>query len=672
MHDNKLIEQEVLHEIAMSIGTSLELEPMLAECIPVFIRGLGCSAAAVLLQDSECGFYTPHLILPKAAIRNRDLHQAMAIATDRHTARQLAQGPLVIPECSQHFYALPLAESGLLLLGRSQPFSHTLYMELGPLADKLAFALDACLRYQRLEQTQAAMSQARDEAQLANRAKSYFLATMSHEIRTPLNAVINLAQLLADTQLTASQWQLLQGITEGGQTLLQLVDDVMDFTQIEAGKVELHSASFSVREMLNGLVALYSRLAAEACLRFDAQIDEDTPDLVLGDEARIRQILQNMLANAVKFTKQGYVLLRVTPEPGSQRLRFTVIDSGIGLSDEAQTQILSIFAQEHVTMSHFPGGTGLGLAIVSQLVKAMDGEMGVTSRPHEGSTFWCSLPLESVDGARRPERRAIAHLGGHVLLVEDSPTNQLVAHSLLQKVGCQVDIVDNGADALLYLQRQMVDLVLMDISMPGMDGLETTRRIRQLGEAHQQLPIVAMTAHALQQDRAQCLAAGMSDYLVKPLQRALFYEVLQRWLTPASTDAAVHLPAAPTPAAQVLADVGAVNVLDEHQLQQLRNETSPQVFKQVILLFDAEVRQHLQALRNAIAADNWLDGARCAHAIKSSSGSLGAATVYRLSAAVELACRQQELPAAQLIDQLDMAIQQALQQLQLQLNATQS
>ncbi|MFC3914119.1 response regulator [Pseudaeromonas sharmana] len=677
MPDRKLIEQEVLHEIAMAIGTSLDLDMMLQECIPVLVRGLGCCTAAVLLQDSECRFYTPHLILPKAAIRNRDLHQAMAIAIDLQTAEQMRQGALPIEESLHHYYAWPLGSNGLLILGRSSEFHHTLYMEMTPLAEKLSFALDACLRYQRLQLTQAAISQARDNAELANRAKSYFLATMSHEIRTPLNAVINFSQMLAETPLQSHQLQLLQGVIEAGHSLLQLVDDVMDFSRIEAGKLELASEAFSLQKLLQDISAVYGKLAAEGGLRFDTHIAPGLPDSVLGDEARVRQILQNLLSNAIKFTQQGYVTVRVTREPSGDRFCFSVADSGLGMDASEQAHLLAAFSQHDGGLSHHSGGgTGLGLAIVARLVHAMGGELGFSSNKGEGSCFWLLLPMEavSVPSATLSASLPPPCFNRHILLVEDSPTNQMVASSLLQKAGCHVDVVDNGMSAVEFLRGQMVDLVLMDVSMPQMDGLEATRRIRALGEVYDQLPIVAMTAHALQQDRAQCLAAGMNDYLTKPLQRERFYEMLDRWLQPQSSEMTLTVPPAsssPEITAKTTQSEWGL-LIDEAQLHRLRQETSPGVFLQVMTLFDVEAKQHMQGLMRALAAGALEEAAREAHAIKSSAGSLGAQRIYRLSAAIEMACRQNESPPWGLVEQLDSVLASTLRQLQQHAQASQA
>lgn len=660
MANTSLIEQEVLHEIAMSIGISLDLGEMLRECLPIFVRGLGCCTAAVLLQDGECGFFTPKSILPHAAMRNRGLHQAMAKAIDFHASNQSFPIPL-LELAEQHlYYAWPLKETGILLLGRSNAFVYPLYMEVGPLVDKLAFAIQACEQFESLRLAKQAMARARDEAESANKAKSYFLATMSHEIRTPLNAVINLSELLAETRLDEHQHRLLNGICSGGQALLQLVNDVLDFSKIEAGKLEFAPEPFHLGSLLDGVRDLYGKQAIEKGLFFEFKLDPLLPDVVETDPARLRQILHNLLSNAVKFTDRGFIRVTISPDSATadaQQLRFVVEDSGIGIAEEHQAGLFQEFHQLDSGLNRRFGGTGLGLAIVARLVDGMKGSLGVTSSLGEGSRFWFILPVQTTRLLATPNAVPAASPGGDILLVEDSPTNQMVACALLEKLGYRVTVAESGPAAIAALQKCMFDLVLMDISMPGMDGMEATRRIRQLGADYAQLPIVAMTAHALAQDRASCLAAGMNDYLSKPLQRERLQEIVGRWITPA-TPTVIHKPE-PSPVSS------SYPVLELSTLDGLQRETTPQVLLQVVELFIQEVQEQGRALSAAGSDMDLLAAILPAHAIKSSSGALGAMALYHVASSLEMACREanQEL-AAPLLQEIVPLIQQTVEHLQ--------
>ena len=660
MANTSLIEQEVLHEIAMSIGISLDLGDMLRECLPIFVRGLGCCTAAVLLQDGECGFFTPKCILPHAAMRNRGLHQAMAKAIDLHSSGQAFAIPLM-EQAEQHlYYAWRLKETGILLLGRSNAFAYPLYMEVGPLVDKLAFAIQACEQYDSLRIAKQAMAKARDEAESANKAKSYFLATMSHEIRTPLNAVLNLSELLAETQLSDQQHRLLNGICSGGQALLQLVNDVLDFSKIEAGKLEFTPEPFHLGSLLDGVRDLYGKQATEKGLSFEFKLDPQLPEVIETDPSRLRQILHNLLSNALKFTDHGFIRVTVTPEPlapGAQQLRFMVEDSGIGIAEEHQAGLFQEFHQLDSGLNRRFGGTGLGLAIVARLVDGMKGSLGMSSCLGEGSRFWFVLPVLTSRTLTAPQSLPLPTAGGNILLVEDSPTNQMVACALLEKLGCQVTVAESGAQAIAAVQHQMFDLVLMDISMPGMDGMEATQRIRQLGADYVQLPIVAMTAHALAQDRASCLAAGMNDYLSKPLQRERLQEVVSRWL--ASAPLAVH-PAPESPPLWITYPILELSILDG-----LQQETTPQVLLQVVELFIQEVGVHGKALDSALNTMDLQAAVAPAHAIKSSAGALGAMALFHAASALESACRLAHAEtAAPLLRDITPLIQQTVTRLQ--------
>ncbi len=629
MSHKNFIEQEVLHEIAMSIGASLELGKMLKECLPVFVRGLGCCTAVILLKDNDCDFFTPRVILPHAAMRNQILHRAMAQAIEQSISATPLSVPLDIKDSRYFYYAWPLQDLGLLLLGRGSELPYHLYKEISPLAEKLTFAIQACLQYQSINEAREAMCKARDEAEAANKAKSHFLATISHEIRTPLNAVINLSELLQDTPLSDKQSALLKGVCEGGRSLLHLVNDVLDFSKIEAGKLELAVAPFHLRSLLMGLKDLYGKQAQAKALRFELLIAPEIPEVVQTDASRLQQVLQNLLANAIKFTSSGYVRLLVTLEMEFEHtnLHFVVEDTGIGIEETQQRKLFTEFQQADPGLNRHYGGTGLGLAIVARLVTLMKGRFGVDSTPGTGSRFWFSLPITTAGllATSVPMSKQQLHFNGDLLLVEDSPTNQMVATALLERVGCNITLANSGSEALELVVQRDFDLVLMDISMPDMDGLETTRRIRKMGGKYSQLPIVAMTAHAFAQDRMSCLNAGMNDYLSKPLQRAQLYEMLQCWLPQPEDESSSALPE---------------GLLEHKVLDELESQTSGAGFMRIIELFIDEIKEYAVQLEALCREQAWSRLPKTAHAIKSCTGAMGAVALHDSAAQLEILSRQ--------------------------------
>lgn len=639
-----LIEQEVLHEIAMSIGESIELENMLAECIPVFLRGLGCATAAVLLRDEQDDFYTPTYILPRAAVRNQYLHQAINRSLECLTHRESLPIPLChFESIGLYYYAWPIQDFGALLLGRSAPLREPLFREIVPLVNKLALALISCRQFQRLKSAQQSMILARDEAQAANKAKSHFLATMSHEIRTPLNAVINLSELLLETNLDERQRKLTQGVCEGGRSLLQLVNDVLDFSRIEAGRLELVPTLFKLYDLLDGLAALFEKEALTKKLHFGLHIGDNIPEVVAADASRLRQILQNLLANAIKFTESGSVNISVRMLPdalskptGIPMMVFHISDTGIGISKQDQSRLFQEFSQVDTDLDRRFGGSGLGLAIAARLVMLMGGKIGCHSVVGVGSTFWFTLPVKTSGVAH--ENSVVTKtelLPIHALLVEDSLTNQMVAVAMLERVGCRITIANNGYEAVERVQETTFDVVLMDVSMPGMDGLEASRRIRALGGVYQTLPILAMTAHAFAHDREACIDAGMNDYLSKPLQRDQLYAMLKQW--------GVHKEAV-TVSHSVIAPVSMIGttkpIIDDMVIQTLISDTSPDLFKQLVVIFLQESREHFDALPFDVNNGDFSAAAKHAHAVKSTAGALGAVALQDMCGQLEIACRE--------------------------------
>ncbi len=376
---------------------------------------------------------------------------------------------------------------------------------------------------QRLQEAQAEAVAAREQALAASRAKSDFLATMSHEIRTPLNAVIGTTDLLLASAGDARQREYARTIRDGGQALLTVLDDVLDFSKIEAGKLELGAAPFSPRACVVGVSELMAPAAQAKGLRLELHLIGDLPEAVVGDEARLRQVLLNLVANGVKFTTQGQVSLRVERRgdagPGRAALRFAVRDSGIGIAPDQAARLFQPFVQVDSAPTRRHGGTGLGLVISQRLVELMGGRLRLESAPDQGTTFDFRLELPLAAPSTPPPARAPegSAAGLRVLVAEDNAVNQLVVRRQLEKLGHQVFLVDDGLAALETLRGgHAYDAVLLDVQMPELDGFETARRIRR---EHPDLGarLIALTANAVQGDRERCLDAGMDDYLSKPV-----------------------------------------------------------------------------------------------------------------------------------------------------------
>jgi signal transduction histidine kinase len=385
------------------------------------------------------------------------------------------------------------------------------------------------------------IQQEREKAEIANRVKSQFLATMSHEIRTPLNAVMGMLELLESTDLTEEQKGYASVSRASAEALLTLLQDILDLSRIEAEKLALERVPFSLQATIGQAVALFAPIAREKGLAFDFFVDPQIPPRLMGDANRIRQILANLVGNAIKFTEEGQVkiaLQRVGDDPKTAELHFLVQDTGPGLSGEFRERLFEPFTQADASITRRYGGSGLGLSICARLVELMGGRIWVESEEGKGSSFFFSLTLD-IAGAEADLAEAEANSGLDrelairlplsILLVDDIDTNRQVALEGLARMGYQVEVAANGFEAVERAQKQPYDLIFMDIQMPGMDGIEAARIILSATDSEHRPRIIAVSGHALEKDREACLAAGLVDFLIKPFKMQELQSMVEKW-----------------------------------------------------------------------------------------------------------------------------------------------
>jgi signal transduction histidine kinase/ActR/RegA family two-component response regulator len=400
----------------------------------------------------------------------------------------------------------------------------------------------------RLQRRTIQLEEARAKAEAANQAKSEFLATMSHEVRTPMNAIIGMTELALHTDLTREQQRYLETVKTSADSMIEVLNDILDFSKIEAGKLDLHPVPFRLREALSQNLAALSVRASEKNLELACQVGRDVPDWIIGDPNRLGQVMTNLVGNAIKFTDEGEVFVRVNTEASPAEsniitLCFTVADTGIGIAPEKQQVIFESFVQADGSTTRKYGGTGLGLSISSRLARMMNGRIWVKSETGRGSTFYFTAQFERVAGhveARHPEE--VTHLARsskltdrvdrpcHVLLAEDNPVNQELALELLRMRGHSVRIASNGNEVLSALERESFDIILMDVQMPDMDGFQATAAIRSREKkSGEHIPIIAITGYAMKGDRQRCLDAGMDGYICKPIRSKELFEVVEQF-----------------------------------------------------------------------------------------------------------------------------------------------
>lgn len=507
------------------------------------------------------------------------------------------------------------------------------------------------------------LTHARDEAQAASRAKSDFLATISHEIRTPMNGVLGAIDLLLDSTLKPDQKRLAMTAKGAGETLRMLLDDLLDFSKLEAGKLEIAPAPFTPREVVADCVDIFRAQAEMKGIEMRIEVDAEVPQVVSGDAARLRQILMNLIGNAVKFTSQGHVTARVHRLAGDAEfvvLRFAVKDTGIGIRPEFREKIFSKFSQAEPSTSRRFGGSGLGLAIVKGLTELMQGQVGYESEIGRGSHFWCDIPFVRVDAhlpAREGKRRDkdISLDGLRILVVDDSQANRLITTEMLQRAGADVVEAESGSEAVRRVADEPFDLVLMDISMPGMDGIEALACIRKAG--HVDLPVVALTAHAEERSQYSFAEMGFSGYLPKPARRRVLVETVRALAGERDGKEPVH-------------EAGATGGLDRTAIKTMEDEVGPEILARLLGTFFRESRQRRDAIAQGLEESALEIVELNAHALMSAAMSLGATVLASKAAQIERAARDGDIESSrEAFAELDAALFAALRDIGAQRDA---